>query len=227
MGRIDKYYEAQFRGLLQRLGARQMERGVQTLFAAARRLSVTEKIARPAALAHIRARLRRRTACVPAPPGVFLCDAGLGGLARWLRAAGYEAAWRPELDDAGVIRQAQQLGATLLTTDTLMMERGILRDGIVPCLWLPPTISISAQMGIVVREFNLTLRDPRCMACGGELRRVDKASVAERIPLKTKRWLDEYFVCDRCGGLFWHGTHWEKITRRLEQLVGGPFSGAA
>ncbi|MHB8523398.1 MAG: hypothetical protein ACYDH9_21945 [Limisphaerales bacterium] len=29
------------------------------------------------------------------------------------------------------------------------------------------------------------------------------------------------------GGLFGHGTHWEKITRRLEPPAGGPFSGAA
>jgi uncharacterized protein with PIN domain len=34
----------------------------------------------------------------PAPP--LACDAMLGGLARWLRAAGYDASWHPVFPDA-------------------------------------------------------------------------------------------------------------------------------
>jgi len=56
------------------------------------------------------------------------------------------------------------------------------------------------------------------MACGGELERVSKESVRERIPPKTYRWLDEYFVCSRCDKVFWRGTHWERITKELQQL---------
>lgn len=38
-------------------------------------------------------------------PVRFVCDCGLGGLARWLRAAGYEAWWiNPVQDDALVAR---------------------------------------------------------------------------------------------------------------------------
>jgi uncharacterized protein with PIN domain len=102
-----------------------------------------------------------------------------------------------------------------------MMQRRVLRDGIVPALWVPPTLVKSAQLALVFREFGLALRPPRCMSCGGELRRVEKEQMRERIPPRTWRWLDEYFVCIRCDRLFWHGTHWQKIRRQLEAAASG------
>jgi len=168
----------------------------------------------PASVARIKTaamvNLYKRDACP-----TFLCDAGLGGLARWLRAAGYETFWQPDIDDAELLREAQRLRATILTTDSLMMERGVLRDGIIPAFWLPPTLTIGEQLALVFREFRLALREARCMTCGGELRPVEKECVRERIPPRRWRWLDEYFVCARCNQLFWHGTHWRKIGVQL------------
>jgi uncharacterized protein with PIN domain len=138
-------------------------------------------------------------------------------LARWLRAAGYETFWFPDIEDAELLRKAQQLPAIVLTTDSLMMQRGILRDGVIPALWLPPTLTKHEQVALVFREFDLVAHEPRCMRCGGELRRVDKEAVRDRIPPKTWRWIDEYFVCAQCGQLFWRGTHWQKISAVLEQ----------
>ena len=70
-------------------------------------------------------------------------------------------------------------------------------------------------MGLVLRDLNLLPRTPRCMACGGTLRAVSKESVADRIPPRTARWKDDYFVCERCDRLFWQGTHWERIAARI------------
>lgn len=77
---------------------------------------------------------------------LFLCDAGLGGLARWLRGAGHEA------------------------------------------LSMPPSLTKTEQLAFVFREFDLSLGDTRCMSCGGELRRIPKEAVRERIPPKTWLW---------------------------------------
>ena len=48
--------------------------------------------------------------------------------------------------------------------------------------------------------------------------KADKEQLKERIPPRTYHWLDEYFLCRQCGKLFWHGTHWERIRARLEQM---------
>src|SRR5437016_4867762 len=108
MSRIRKAYEARFRSVLQEFGARRLESGVSVLSQKAQEVSESQSISLPRALADVYARLAMQRAHYLAhhvrrsptgPPAfektpVFLCDAGLGGLARWLRAAGYEARWR-------------------------------------------------------------------------------------------------------------------------------------
>ncbi len=224
MSRICRGYEDRFRTLLRRARAQRLEQGVQWLVAKARHLSVRDGVSLAAALAQVYERLAarkspRQQATVP-KPACFLCDAGLGGLARWLRAAGYEAAWEPDIDDDTLLREARKMPATILTTDAMLMERRLLRDRVIPAFWLPPTLSISEQLGLVFREFALARRAPRCMSCGGELRQVAKEALRERIPPRTYRWLDEFFVCRRCDKLFWHGTHWQRIVGRLNALKG-------
>jgi hypothetical protein len=152
-------------------------------------------------------------------PALFWCDAGLGGLARWLRAAGHAAFWQPDIDDDDLLRQARQSAATILTTDSMLMERRLLRDRILPAFWLPPTLKIPEQLALVFREFALTTGKPRCMSCGGELRRVEKEALRERIPPKTYRWLEEFFLCNGCDRLFWHGTHWTRIQQQLQRVA--------
>jgi uncharacterized protein with PIN domain len=219
VSRIRKGYEARFRALLQRANARRLEAGVQWLIAKANRLSISEGIHLAAALARIYEGLashpyfrHRKPRSVPIR---FFCDAGLGGLARWLRAAGHDALWRADIDDDELLREARKNSATILTTDSMLMERRLLRDGVIPAFWLPPTLKIPQQLNLVFREFALKVGEPRCMACGGELVTRNKEATRERIPPKTYRWLDEYFECSRCAKLFWRGTHWERISKEL------------
>ncbi|HYT59502.1 MAG TPA: Mut7-C RNAse domain-containing protein [Haliangiales bacterium] len=244
MSRIRKVYEGRFRALLRELNARRLEQGVQRLVARAQQWSERNRISPTRGLTQVHERLRQQVKLFANRLGLpqsggslknhgprgcrpFLCDAGLGGLARWLRAAGYETFWMADIDDAELVRQAQRIHATILTTDSLMMERGVLRDGIIPAFWLAPTLTVEEQLALVFREFQLDVRDPRCTSCGGELRRADKESVRERIPPRTARWLDEYFVCSRCGQLFWRGTHWRSISAQLQKLSDRRMSGVS
>jgi uncharacterized protein with PIN domain len=235
MSRIRKAYEARFRALLLQVRARRLEPGVAWLTDKARRSSASSPVPLTQALGeayeHLRSHVSRWQARRnPAPPGSaqgpvsvargFVCDAGLGGLARWLRAAGYDALWSPELDDTDIVKKARDLHRTLLTTDSLMMQRRLLRDGVVPALWLPPTLTKEAQLALVFRELGLALLPPRCMKCGGELRRVEKETMHDRIPPKTWRWVDDYFLCAQCGHLFWQGTHWRRIREQLANAAG-------
>jgi uncharacterized protein with PIN domain len=223
MSRILKAYETRYRWLLQQVRARQLQRGVDWLVARARRMSADRKVPLSQSLTELCERLASRPAfrkgVAHAGPDRFYCDAGLGGLARWLRGAGYEALWEAGIDDDELLRRARQTQATILTTDSMLMERRLLRDRIIPGYWLPPTLSIPEQLALVFREFHLTARVPRCMSCGGELRPGDKEALREKIPPRTYRWLDEYFVCVSCGKLFWHGTHWQRIQKQLRSLT--------
>jgi len=223
MSRIQNAYEHRYRELLLRFGARRLDHGVQWLVRRAERLKIQQELSPADALTQVARELAAKSLKTrhPASDGNtirFFCDSGLGGLARWLRGSGYEALWEASIDDYELLQRAQKLSATVLTTDSLLMERRVVRDHVIPALWLPPTLSIPEALAFVFHEFGLKTRDPRCMSCGGELRRESKEALRERIPPKTFKWLEEYFVCSRCGKLFWKGTHWNRIADELRKM---------
>ena len=86
MSRIQRGYEDRFRALLRRARARRLEQGVQWLVVKAQRLSASDGIALADALAQVYERLATSKPFQPSasqpPPVLFVCYAGLGGLAR-------------------------------------------------------------------------------------------------------------------------------------------------
>jgi len=149
----------------------------------------------------------------------FACDAMLGGLARWLRAAGYDASWREGIDDWDLIRQARREQRTLLSSDTGIFRIGIVRDGDLPALFVPHGLGKQEQLAFVLRSLKLSQRPPRCMACGGELTDVAKDQARERVPARSFEWVERFFECRRCRQLFWEGTHWRKIAAALAAVT--------
>jgi hypothetical protein len=233
--RIQAGYRHRFRTLLARVRPRRLEFGVELLMRRAGERAAREGRRLPEALAGLyedtRRRVARRVALMrscstgsasePSAPEPFLCDASLGGLARWLRAAGFEALALERFRGDALLREAARRGGTLLTTDALLLDRRLVAGGGVATVWIPTGLRPPEQLALLVRDLDLRPREPRCMACGGELRPVDKESVRERIPPRTARWKDEYFVCAACDRLFWRGTHWERIASRLRGAVEG------
>jgi uncharacterized protein with PIN domain len=143
----------------------------------------------------------------------------LGGLARWLRAAGYDAFWRLSIDDHELIHLSKDEERTLLSSDTKIFLFRIIRDNLLPALFVPLRLNPPEQLAHVLVKLNLPFRQPRCMACGGNLVEVPKEAVREKVPARTFAWLDQFWECSRCRRLFWHGTHWQRITQRLRHAA--------
>jgi hypothetical protein len=143
----------------------------------------------------------------------------LGGLARWLRAAGYDAAFEYGIDDDALIARAARDGSTILSSDGPLFRRTVLADGTVPALYVPQQLGKLEALRFVMRELGLDLRRPRCMACGGRLVEVPKHEVMDEAPPLAYRNCERFWRCGRCGKLLWHGTHWQKITRRLRAVA--------
>lgn len=150
----------------------------------------------------------------------FACDAMLGSLARWLRAAGYDAFWQEGIDDWALVRLALGEGRTLLTSDTGILRIGCVRDGELPALFIPHGLGREEQLAFVLRELKLPPREPRCMACGGRLAEVPREQVRDRVPPRSFERQERFRQCERCGRLLWQGTHWQRIAGVLERVSG-------
>lgn len=218
MKRILWAYAEKFRMLVVRLGARKPEKGMEWFLGQAKCVEQTS-----VALERLYQGYRRRVGRFlvtrekrrSVHSMMFVCDVGLGGLARWLRAAGYVSFWREGAGDAELVEEARTKAAILLTTDSGILERRLLRKGIVLACWLSPGLTKLQQLEAVLLEFELPLLPSRCMECGGELKRVEKEQIEGIAPPKTYVWRNEFFVCQGCGKLLWHGTHWKRITQEL------------
>jgi len=153
---------------------------------------------------------------MPAPAEIaFACDAMHGGLARWLRAAGYDASWTYGIEDARLVGEARASGRIVVTSDAGILVRRVVRLGEVRVFFVPRGLGVDDQLASVLGALALPLREPRCMHCGGEPRAVDRESVAAEAPPRTFRWIESFQRCTRCGALLWRGTHWSKIEARL------------
>jgi len=145
----------------------------------------------------------------------FFCDAMLGGLARWLRAAGYSARFDVHVRDGELVRRALEEHRCLLTSDSGIMERYAISGGLVRCLFVPRGLSTMQQLGHVMTALGLELRDSRCMDCDGALPEVELTQVEGQVPAKVKEACSQFFRCEGCGKVYWRGTHWQSIQRRL------------
>ena len=149
----------------------------------------------------------------------FLCDAMLGGLARWLRAAGYDASFDVRARDGDLVRRALEASRWLLTSDSGILERYAVSEGLVRCLFVPRGLPTLGQLAHVMAALKLEPRDSRCMGCGGELQAVALGQVARQVPPKVREARSEFFRCAGCGHVYWRGTHWQSIQRRLRQAM--------
>ncbi|GAB4251030.1 Mut7-C RNAse domain-containing protein [Deferrisoma sp.] len=149
----------------------------------------------------------------------FLVDAMLGNVARDLRLLGYDAEFRPELPDPALLRLAQREGRVLVTRDRGLVRRA--RN--VRCVWVAAT-SPAEQTREVLAALPPHPAPPawsRCLVCNGVLRPAPDdaalAKVPDHIALRHRRSL---IACDRCGRVYWPGSHAARLAERLRRLRG-------
>ncbi len=142
----------------------------------------------------------------------LLCDEMLLGLARWLRAAGYdtETAEAGE-EDAALLARAVAEGRRLITRDRKMMER---RDAeaVVVVLECDGTeggaSELSRRLGIdwLLRPFS------RCLVCNTPLEEAP-ARLRGRVPAEFVH--SRLLHCNRCDKVYWEGGHVHRMRERL------------
>jgi len=147
----------------------------------------------------------------------FLCDGHLGKLAVLLRVMGFDTAWDDSWAEPGVARRGINEKRTILSRSRSLLKRADLDDAM-----LVRSDEPDAQAAEVLDRF--LLRGGihlfgRCSACNGRLREVAKAEVAARIPPRTAKWLDTYYICRDCDHLFWAGTHVTALRSRVEGIL--------
>ena len=78
------------------------------------------------------------------------------------------------------------------------------------------------QLVEVLQRFDLVPRMMpfrRCIHCNAILQPATKESVADRLPPETRQHYDEFFLCSRCGHIYWKGFHHRRMQRLIESVI--------
>lgn len=147
----------------------------------------------------------------------FAADAMLGGLARHLRALGYDTTWESPIEDPEVVRRAVAEGRILLTRDVGIGEEW----------WIEGLVMLASDDPLEqLREVaaRLELDDAaaftRCTRCNAPLEPVTAAEAGDAVPPAVREADLPLAKCPACGRVYWEGSH----TRRMRETLGGAIS---
>jgi uncharacterized protein with PIN domain len=146
----------------------------------------------------------------------FVADGHLGKLVRNLRLLGFDVAYDPEADDPQLLRVMERENRGLLTRDRRLLMHAIVETG-----YYPRSQNADEQTVEVIRRFNiLDFIAPftRCIRCNGLLRNVSKAEIVERLEPLTNIYYEQFQRCTDCEQIYWPGSHFSKLQKRLEKI---------
>jgi uncharacterized protein len=146
----------------------------------------------------------------------FAVDVPLGALARYLRLCGFDAWYRNDVADEELAMLASAQRRVLLTRDRALLKRRAVTHGCFVRARRPreqlEEVCVRLDLFGLLRPFT------RCARCNGELRRVDKAQLLDRLEPETRRSFDEFQECAGCGWLYWRGSHAARIEGLIERI---------
>jgi uncharacterized protein with PIN domain/sulfur carrier protein ThiS len=146
----------------------------------------------------------------------FVADGHLGKLTRNLRLLGFDVAYGARTGDRELLDIMARENRALLTRDRRLLMHSIVRHG-----YCPRSQTADEQTAEVLGRFNLLgLIAPftRCLRCNAALQDTSKAEVIEDLEPLTKIYYDHFRRCPGCGQVYWAGSHFQKLKKRIERI---------
>lgn len=108
----------------------------------------------------------------------------------------------------------------ILTRDTHILERRAVTNGKVKTL-LVKSDNVEEQIKQVIHDLHLNDFKPftLCLEDNQLLVARTRDEVKNRVPPYVWKTQEEYVECPQCHRIYWKGTHWDAMTKRLKKLI--------
>ena len=150
----------------------------------------------------------------------FIVDRNVGKLTGWLRLMGYDTRFFDGDDDSELVAIAKAEGRVILSRDTRIMKRRLITSGQIKAV-LIDSDRPERQIHQVVDALSLDSRFrpfSLCLECNQTLVERGKDEVAELVPPYVFKTQNQFMQCPNCQRIYWRGTHWQAMTKRLESI---------
>jgi uncharacterized protein len=151
----------------------------------------------------------------------FIADENVGKLGRWLRLLGFDTILFSG-DDRDLIRRALAENRIILTRDSHI---ALVRPAVGGFLKVV-TLAVDRpeeQICRVINELDIMgLAHPltRCLECNTPLAEITREEAQGRVPPYVYQTQAQFVACPGCRRIYWRGTHWQALQKRLAVLIG-------
>ena len=111
----------------------------------------------------------------------------------------------------------------ILTKDAQFMKRRLVRNGKIKTIHIKRD-DPKLQVQEVVKTLKLNYRFKPfslCLECNRALIARDKEQVKSLVPAQVFAAQTQYTECPACHRIYWPGTHWQAMVKKLEDLQRG------
>ena len=151
----------------------------------------------------------------------FIVDSNAGKLAKLLRTMGYDTLFFDNGDDSEMVAKAMKEDRVILTRDTQIMNRRVVTNGRLKAVLIAsdqPEEQLCQTMDVLNlhcwhKPFTI------CLECNQPLVERNREQIKERVPPHVLKTQDQYMECPKCHRIYWRGTHWQAMNRKLEKLA--------
>lgn len=146
----------------------------------------------------------------------FIADGHLGALTRNLRLLGFDVAYDQKANDRQLLEVMARENRALLTRDRPLLMHAIVRHG-----YSPRSQNPEEQTVEVLKRFDLgELITPftRCLRCNAKLEETAKGDIIDELEPLTKIYYNQFRRCPGCKQIYWSGSHFPKLQKRIEAI---------
>ena len=147
----------------------------------------------------------------------------MGKLTGRLRMMGFDSRFFNGSDDGDMVRLALAEKRVILTRDRGIMLRRVVKNGRIRAVLISSEVP-EKQMVQVMETLDLAenIRPfTRCLECNEILVEQSKEAIKDRVPPYVFRTQDQYMECPACHRIYWRGTHWEAMLKKMAKLADG------
>lgn len=151
----------------------------------------------------------------------FVADHNVGKLAKWLRMMGYDARFFNGDDDSEMVVMAVAESRVILTRDRQIARRRLVTSGrLKVCLF--DTSEPEEQIRRLMKAYKLKIDFKPfslCIECNRTLEERTREQAEDRVPPYVFKTKDSYMECPACHRIYWRGSHWQAMCRRLKEWL--------
>ena len=133
---------------------------------------------------------------------------------------GYDTVFFNGSNDSNMVAIAQAEGRVIITRDTQIMKRRVITSGQLKAV-LIKSDEPELQMHQLIGTLNLDCRFrpfALCLECNQPLVERSKQQVKDLVPPYVFQTQSQYMECPACHRIFWRGTHWQAMTKKLKRF---------